>query len=50
VITPQTSALLDGAVNTQTACISHSALHEDAGVYAQVRDMVNVPRLLAVAP
>ena len=50
VINPQTSALLDGAVNTQTACISHSALHEDAGVYAQVRDMVNVPRLLAVAP
>ena len=50
VINPQTSALLNGAANTQTACISHSALHEDAGVYAQVRDMVNVPRLLAVAP
>ena len=49
VINPQTSALLDGAVNTQTACISHSALHEDAGVYSQVRDMVNVPRLLATA-
>jgi triacylglycerol lipase len=50
VINPQTSALLNGAVNTQTACISHSALHEDAGVYGQVRDMVNAPRLLAVAP
>jgi len=49
VINPQTSALLDGATNTQTACISHSALHEDAGVYQQVRDMVNVPRLLATA-
>lgn len=50
VINPNSSALLSGALNTQTACISHSALHEDAGVYAQVRDMVNVPRLLAVAP
>ena len=49
VINPQSSALLSGATNTQTACISHSALHEDAGVYQQVRDMVNVPRLLAVA-
>lgn len=50
VINPNSSALLNGATNTQTACISHSALHEDAGVYQQVRDMVNVPRLLAVAP
>lgn len=50
VINPNSSALLSGALNTQTACISHSALHEDAGVYAQVRDMVNVPRLLALAP
>ena len=50
VINPNSSALLEGASNTQTACISHSALHEDAGVYQQVRDMVNVPRLLAVAP
>lgn len=49
VINPQSSAVLSGAVNTQTACISHSALHEDAGVYQQVRDMVNVPRLLATA-
>jgi triacylglycerol lipase len=50
VINPNSSALLIGAINTQTACISHSALHEDVGVYRQVRDMVNTPRLLAMAP
>jgi len=49
VINPNSSALLSGATNTQTACISHSALHEDAGVYRQVRDMVNTPTLLATA-
>ena len=50
VINPRTSALLDGAVNTQTSCISHAALHEDVGVYQQVRDMANMPTLLAMAP
>jgi triacylglycerol lipase len=40
VIQPQTSSVLDGAANTQTACMSHSQLHEDAGVYQQVRDWV----------
>ena len=51
VINPRSSALLSGgATNTQTACISHSALHEDVGVYRQVRDMVNTQPLLAVAP
>jgi triacylglycerol lipase len=50
VINPNSSALLAGAINTQTACISHSALHEDVGVYRQVRDMVNTPLLLATAP
>jgi triacylglycerol lipase len=49
VINPNSSALLSGAINTQTACIWHSALHEDAGVYRQVRDMVNTPTLLATA-
>ena len=49
VINPQSSALLTGADNTQTACISHSALHEDATVYRQVRDMVNTQPLLALA-
>ena len=40
VINPDSSVALSGATNTQTACMSHSSLHEDAGVYAQVRDYV----------
>ena len=40
VINPDSSVSLSGAANTQTACMSHSSLHEDAGVYAQVRDFV----------
>ena len=40
VINPDSSVPLSGATNTQTACMSHSSLHEDAGVYAQVRDFV----------
>jgi len=34
--------LLAGAdMETQTACLQHSQLHEDATVYGQVRDFVN---------
>jgi triacylglycerol lipase len=40
VINPDSSVALSGATNTQTACISHSDLHQDATVYAQVRDFV----------
>jgi triacylglycerol lipase len=40
IINPDSSVSLSGATNTRTACISHSALHEDATVYAQVRDFV----------
>jgi triacylglycerol lipase len=40
VIYPTNSAKLSGAVNTQTACIRHSQLHESYTVYAQVRDFV----------
>jgi triacylglycerol lipase len=40
IINPDSSVALSGATNTQTACISHGALHEDATVYAQVRDYV----------
>jgi triacylglycerol lipase len=40
VINPDSSVALSGATNTQTACMSHSSLHEDAAVYAQVRDAV----------
>jgi triacylglycerol lipase len=50
VISPHSSALLSGATNTQTACISHSSLHEDAAVYQQVRDMVHTTTVLAAAP
>lgn len=51
VINPHDSALLadpDPAVNTQTACLQHSQLHEDATVYAQVRDFVNQPAAAAL--
>ena len=37
IINPDSSVPLSGATNTQTACLSHSNLHEDATVYAQVR-------------
>lgn len=37
VINPQKSTILSGAVNTQTACLRHSDLHENANVYAQVK-------------
>jgi len=48
VINPDGSALLDGAINTQTACINHSQLHEDGTVYAQVRDFVNPAAAAAI--
>lgn len=40
VINPDSSVPVSGGVNTQTACISHSALHEDATVFGQVRTAV----------
>lgn len=40
IINPDSSVSLIGATNTQTACISHSDLHQNATVYAQVRDFV----------
>jgi triacylglycerol esterase/lipase EstA (alpha/beta hydrolase family) len=49
VINPDDSALLSGgATNTETACLQHSQLHEDATVYAQVRDFVNQPAAAAI--
>jgi triacylglycerol lipase len=41
IINPDDSVLLSGATNTQTACVSHTALHEDAGIYRSVRDFVS---------
>ena len=40
IINPDSSVPVDGAVNTKTACISHSALTTDGKVFAQVRDTV----------
>jgi triacylglycerol lipase len=40
VINPDSSVSLSGATNTQTACMSHGDLHENATVYGQVRDFV----------
>ncbi|MFN2602425.1 MAG: Ig-like domain-containing protein [Gemmatimonadaceae bacterium] len=36
-VTPVESPALQGATNTQTACIAHTDLYTDATVYAQVR-------------
>lgn len=40
VINPQQSTTLSGATNTQTSCIDHSALYQDAAVYSMVRAWV----------
>ncbi|HEX8067934.1 MAG TPA: triacylglycerol lipase [Thermoleophilaceae bacterium] len=40
VINPDSSVSLSGATNTKTACIAHTSLPDDAGVYSQVRDFV----------
>jgi triacylglycerol lipase len=40
IINPDSSVALSGATNTQTACLSHSALYGDATVFGQVRDFV----------
>ena len=40
VINPQRSTILSGATNTQTACLDHSSLYQDAGVYSMVRNWV----------
>ena len=48
VISPRTSMLLEGAINTQTACLTHSQMYTDTKVYTQVRDFVNQPAPAAV--
>jgi triacylglycerol lipase len=40
IINPDSSVALSGATNTETACISHSALMSDETVYKQVREFV----------
>ena len=39
-INPDSSVSLVGATNTRTACISHTAIKEDAAVFSQVRAYV----------
>jgi len=39
-INPDSSVSVDGAVNTETACLGHSDLYNDTTVYNQVRDFV----------
>ena len=41
VIDPDSSVLLDGAANHQTACIGHLDFFRDAAVYRAVRDFVS---------
>jgi len=41
VINPDSSVAVSGGTNTKTACISHSALYEDATVYGQVKAFVS---------
>jgi triacylglycerol lipase len=40
IINPDSSVSLTGATNTETACISHTALTTDETVYKQVREFV----------
>jgi triacylglycerol esterase/lipase EstA (alpha/beta hydrolase family) len=40
IINPDSSVPLSGATNTETACMSHGDLHENEGVYKQVREFV----------
>ena len=41
VINPDSSVPVSGGTNTQTACLSHSALYQDLTVYNQVRAFVH---------
>jgi triacylglycerol lipase len=51
VISPQKSAAFTAvtANNTQTACLKHSQLHEDATVYGQVKAWVNPQVIVTLA-
>jgi triacylglycerol lipase len=40
IINPDSSVALAGATNTETACISHTALTTDETVYTQVREFI----------
>ncbi|MFF5705553.1 esterase/lipase family protein [Streptomyces sp. NPDC012794] len=40
IVSPVTSVALTGAVNTQTPCLRHQALTDDAGIYQQVKEHI----------
>ncbi|GAA4004143.1 alpha/beta fold hydrolase [Streptomyces sp. NBC_01352] len=39
-LTPDTTAILNGATNVEVGCVSHTDMNNDHGVYEQVRDFV----------
>jgi triacylglycerol lipase len=43
-VVPQTSTVLAGAENTQTACLGHSEIYRSQAVYEQVREWVRPTR------
>lgn len=49
-VQPAASAMLDGAENHQTRCLSHLALLTDSAVYRDVRDFVSGRVLLVSRP
>ncbi|MFI1361244.1 esterase/lipase family protein [Streptomyces sp. NPDC020898] len=39
-LTPDTTAILNGATNVEVGCISHNEMNNDYGIYQQVRNFV----------
>ncbi len=39
-LTPDTTAILNGATNVGVGCISHNEMNNDYGIYQQVRDFI----------
>ncbi|MFE9017074.1 esterase/lipase family protein [Streptomyces sp. NPDC007808] len=39
-LTPDTTAILNGATNVEVGCVSHTAMNNDRGVYERVRDFI----------
>ncbi|MGV9457313.1 esterase/lipase family protein [Streptomyces sp. NPDC003635] len=39
-LTPDTTAILNGATNVEVGCVSHTDMNNDYGVYEQVRDFI----------
>lgn len=39
-LTPDTTAILNGATNVEVGCVSHNEMNNDYGVYEQVRDFI----------